>query len=430
MISVESVPPFTSYNGQLHCEGVPLAEIARAVGTPAWVYSRARIEANYRAIEAAFAPLNARIHYSLKANANLAVLRVLAGLGAGADVVSGGEVYRALRAGFRASDIVFAGVGKTRAELAYALDSGVGWFNVESEGELILLNELAGQGTATEMQEARPRVALRLNPSVAAETHHHIATGHDKAKFGLEIDTALALAREWAHFPNLRLAGVHVHIGSQLATPGPTAAAVARALDFIDAAGSMGHTITALNIGGGFPVTYADSEPAATVEDFAAALAPLLDGRKLSVFLEPGRRVVADAGALLVAVQYIKESYGARFIITDGGMNDLLRPALYGAQHHVVPLTRAEAPGAPAQVAGPVCESADFLARDMPLPPLAPGDLLAVLEAGAYGAVMSSTYNARPLAPEVLVEGDAFRVVRRRQTWAEMVALEEDAERA
>ena len=415
--------PFTYRNSHLHCDRVPLAEIARAVGTPVWVYSRARIEANFRADAAAFALLKAHIHYSLKANANLAILRLLAGLGAGADVVSAGEVYRALCAGFPAERIVFAGVGKTRAELEYALQVGVGWFNVESEQELALLNALAG--------EVKPpvRVALRLNPDVQAETHRHMATGHAYAKFGIPLDAATRLTRDWGRFPALRLEGAHVHIGSQLASPQPTATAVRRALDFIDAARAAGHAITALNVGGGIPIAYDEAQPPATPQDFADALAPLLQGRNLTLLLEPGRRIVADAGALLVEVQYVKVQGDARFVVTDGGMNDLLRPALYGARHRVWPVTRAGEPSTPAQVAGPVCESSDFLARDAALPPLAPGDLLAVLDAGAYGASMSSTYNARPLAPEVLVEGETFRVVRRRQTWEEMAALEEELNR-
>ncbi len=414
--------PFTYRNHQLHCDDAPLAEIARAVGTPTWVYSRARIEENTRAVAEAFAPLHAHIHYSLKANANLEVLRLLAGLGAGADVVSGGEVFRALRAGFPAERIVFAGVGKTRAELTYALQNGVGWFNVESEQELVLLNELACH--ALENQETRPRVALRLNPDVPADTHRHMATGHAYAKFGLELPTAARVARTWGRFPCLRLEGAHVHIGSQLANPDATVSAVRRALDFIAEANVAGHAINTLNIGGGFPIAYDGSEPPATVEGFADALRPLLAGRNLAIFLEPGRRIVADAGALLVSVQYVKESYGSRFVITDGGMNDLVRPALYGAKHRVWPVLRSDGPATPAGVAGPICESSDFLAHDAPLPPLAPGDLLAVLDAGAYGATMSSTYNARPLAPEVLVEGRSFRVVRRRQTWDDLVALE------
>jgi diaminopimelate decarboxylase len=413
-------PHFTYRDGRLCCEGVPLAEIARAVGTPAWVYSRARIEENYRAVAHAFAPLRAHIHYALKANANLAILRLLAGLGAGADVVSGGEVFRALRAGFPAERIVFAGVGKTRAELIYALRSGVGWFNVESEQELALLDQLAkefGKGTA--------RVALRLNPDVLADTHEHIATGHAAAKFGVDLPTAERLAREWGRFPHLRLEGVHVHIGSQLFTPAATVKAVQRALHFIEEAKTAGHSVRALNIGGGFPIAYDDSEAPATVQDFSQALTPLLHDAGLSLLTEPGRRLVADAGALLVEVQYVKESYGVRFAVADGGMNDLLRPALYGARHRVWPVAQSDGPTMPAQVAGPVCESADFLARDVPLPSLAPEDLLAVLDGGAYGAVMSSTYNARPLAPEVLVEGETFRVVRRRQTWDDLIALEE-----
>ncbi len=409
---------FAYHEGRLCCDRTPLSKIVQKVGTPAWVYSRAHIKANYRVIASAFAPLDAEIHFSLKSNANLSVLRLLAGLGAGADVVSGGEVFRALRAGFLPSRVVFAGVGKTRPELFYALQEGVGWFNVESAQELALLDRLAAAG------DFAPRVALRLNPDVTAETHAHMATGHASAKFGIDLPTAERLAAGWNdRFPHLRLAGVHVHIGSQLATPAPTVRAVERALAFVDSV-KEAHTIEALNIGGGLPIAYDPDNPPAPLEDFAAALIPLLRDSGLRVMLEPGRRVVGDAGVLLVEVQYVKQRAGMRFVITDGGMGDLLRPALYGARHRIVPLEQSSEAVAPAHVAGPICESADFLAYDMPLPPLAPGDLLAVMDAGAYGAVMSTTYNARPLAPEVLVDGEGFRVVRRRQTWEELAAWE------
>ncbi len=410
---------FIYRDGHLQCDGVSLAKIARAVGTPAWVYSQARIEANYHAVVEAFAPLGAELHFSLKSNANLRVLRLLAKLGAGADVVSGGEIFKALRAGFAPEEIVFAGVGKTRAELIYALQQGIGWFNVESVQELELLNRLSiAEGVML------PRVALRLNPNVYAETHAHMATGHVTAKFGIDFPTAARIAQVWhTRFPNLRLAGVHIHIGSQLATPVPTVTAVQRTLAFIDDISAV-HQIEAINIGGGLPIAYRDDERPATVEAFAAALIPRLADSGLRLMMEPGRRIVGDAGVLLMEVQYVKARAGMCFVITDGGMDDLLRTVLYGVSHRVWPLVQREAPTAPTQIAGPICESADFLARDVALPPLAPGDLLAVMDTGAYGAAMSTTYNARPLAPEVMVADGGFEVVRRRQTWEDLVSLE------
>lgn len=412
-------PVFVHQDQQLYCEAVALAGIAHEVGTPVWVYSRSRIAGNYREVEAAFARFDAEIHYSLKANANLSILRDLVALGAGADVVSGGEVFRALKAGFLPEQIVFAGVGKTPAELDYALQTGVGWFNVESAQELALLDRLvAAVGVV-------PRVALRLNPDVHAETHRHMATGHATAKFGIDLPSARELAAGWAgRFAHLRLAGVHVHIGSQLATPAPTVGAVERALAFIDSINGE-HEIEAINIGGGMPIVYQAGEQPAGVQQFAGALAPLLSDSGLRVMLEPGRRIVGDAGVLLVEVQYVKDRAGTHFVIVDGGMGDLLRPALYGAKHRVWPVAEP-APGEPVsvQLAGPICESADFLARDVSMVLPAPGDLLAVMDAGAYGAVMSTTYNARPLAPEVLVDGETFRVVRKRQTRDDLIRLE------
>lgn len=400
-------------NGALWCDGVPLDALADAVGTPAYVYSAARLRANVARLQAAFAPLNATIHYSLKANANLAIVRLLAGLGLGMDAVSGGEIDRALRAGVDPARIVFAGVGKTPAELAYALDAGVGWINVESRDELRLLDRLAAE------RKVRPCVALRLNPGISAHTHPHIATGHFGAKFGIAPEVVADILAHQSAAPHVAIEGLHVHIGSQLGRVEETIEAVREAQSLA----APYRTLRTLNIGGGFPVAYTGAERYPDPVQFAAALAPLLNGWQVK--LEPGRSIIADAGLLLVSVLYVKHQAGHRFVITDGSMTELIRPALYEAVHPVIPLRAAPVAG-PAIVAGPVCESADVLHRGADLPPLAPGDRLAVLVAGAYGMAMASNYNLRVKPPEVLIEDDTWRVVRRRETWDDLLRLEED----
>jgi len=404
-------------DGALCCDDVPLDAIADAVGTPVYIYSAARIRANAARLQTAFAPLGAAVHYSLKANANLAIIRLLAALGLGMDAVSAGEIHRALRAGVAAERIVFAGVGKTPAELAYALEAGVGWINVESQDELHLLDRLAAQ------RGARPRVALRLNPGVSARTHHHIATGHAGAKFGIAASTVAAILAQRGATPHVRIEGLHVHIGSQLGSVDETLTAVREAQTLAEPYPDL----RTLNIGGGFPVAYQDGDEYPPPEAFAEALRPHLAGWQVK--LEPGRSIVADAGLLLVSVLYVKHQGGSRFVIVDGSMTELIRPALYSAQHPIAPLRAAPATES-AIVAGPVCESADILHRDAMLPTLSAGDRLAILVAGAYGMSMASNYNQRVRPPEVLVEGASWRVVRRRETWDDLLRLEEpDTER-
>ena len=398
-------------DGVLWCDGVALDVIAGEVGTPVYVYSAARLRANAQRIRAAFAPLNASIHYSIKANGNLALLRLLSAEGLGMDAVSAGEIYRAREAAVDPGRIVFAGVGKTPAELAYALEAGVGWFNVESVDELRLLDQLAGR-------HSRPVVAaLRVNPGVEARTHHHIATGHFGAKFGMSPDVVAGVLAWQAEFRNVQVRGLHVHIGSQLGSVNETVEAVR----VVRALAEPYPALRTLNIGGGFPVSYVDADDYPPVTEFANVLAPLVDG--WLVMIEPGRSIIADAGLLLISVLYVKEQGGQRFVITDGSMTDLLRPALYEAVHPVVPCQEGDAVR-PAVVAGPVCESADVLSRSAMLPDLAAGDRLAVLVAGAYGMVMASNYNMRPRPPEVLVEGNTWRVIRRRESWDDVLRLE------
>ncbi len=418
---MNNIQAFSYRDGELVCEDVELSDIARQVGTPVYVYSRARIEANYRRIASAFAPLRADVHYAVKANGNLAVLRLLNELGSGFDVVSGGELFRVLRAGADPARVVFAGAGKTNAELVYALDSKVGQINAESADELRVLDDLAGARGITQ------RTALRLNPGVDPHTHRHISTGHPGSKFGIEMDEAEALLADVAQFSHLDIAALHIHIGSQIPDPGPLVEALGRVL----ALAQKSRAIHALDIGGGFPVEYHEGQTATAPEEFALAVVEttrrVVSTRvvsTLAISIEPGRFIVADAGALVAQVQATKHSYGRRIITTDAGMTDLIRPALYEAYHPIWPVKQSDVATEPADVAGPVCESADYLGRDRALPEMKRGDLIAVLLAGAYGAVMSSNYNSRPRAAEVLTDGGTFRVVRKRETWDDLIEAE------
>jgi diaminopimelate decarboxylase len=403
-------------NGLLHCDQVPVNEIIAQVGTPVYVYSLQRALQNLRRIQSAFAKLDAHIHYSAKANSNLAILKTLAEAGAGIDAVSAGEIHRALTVGVKPQDIVFAGVGKTPNELAFALEQGVGWFNVENVAECALINDIARQ-----MQYPPPQIALRFNPDIPASTHPYIATGHGGAKFGLSAEVIRDLLAQQENFPYVRFAGIHVHIGSQLHDTAATRQAVAAALDLI----APYPSIRTVNIGGGLPVAYRADEQIPSFADFASTLAPLL--KNYTVLLEPGRAVIADAGMLVATVLYVKQQAGQSFVITDASMAELIRPALYQAYHEIVPVLETDhAVRQPTQVVGPVCETADILGRDILLPPCAPGEPLAVLNAGAYGMVMASNYNQRPRPPEVVVmpDGRHWQIVRRRETWDDLLRLE------
>jgi diaminopimelate decarboxylase len=394
---------------------VPVREIVAQTGTPVYIYSLPRALANYRRIRSAFP--QAHIHYSAKANANIALLETLVRAGAGIDAVSGGEVYRARLASTPPERIVFAGVGKTGQELYYAVEEDIGWFNVENVHEAHKLNTIACECGKT------VRVALRLNPDVSARTHPHIATGHGGAKFGLTADAIRDLLAHRADMPNLAFAGIHIHIGSQLHDTAATLQAVRAALDLI----APYPEIRTINIGGGLPVAYEADESLPSIEEFAAALLPLLDGYEL--ILEPGRSIIADAGMLVTRVIYLKQQGEQHFLIVDAGMTDLIRPALYDAHHTVVALEQHAADECQTvQIVGPVCETTDVLAHDVELPPVARGDCLAVLTAGAYGMVMASNYNARPRPPEVMVAetGDSWFLARRRETWHDLVIHELD----
>lgn len=396
----------------LYADGVPLSAVAEGAGTPVYVYSLSHVLAQLARLRAAFAPLRPDLHYSLKANANGHLVRALVEAGCGCDAVSAGEIFVAVRAGCPPERIAFAGVGKTADEIRYALAQGIGWFNVENAGELARLETLAAEANR------RPRVALRINPALWADTHRHIATGHEGAKFGIPLDEARALLAGADAYPHLRIAGLHVHIGSQLGRPDETATA-ARLLVELARAFDLRH----LNLGGGFPVAY-DGQPAAPIEDFAEALLPVLEGAGVDVAFEPGRFLVAEAGVLLAEVQYVKN--GGQTVVLDAGMTDLLRPALYGARHPIWPLKRAGDPLRSVQVVGPICESADVLHPAAMLPPLQSGDRLAIGMAGAYGMTMASNYNGRPRPAEVLVTGESWRVIRRRESFEDLVRLETD----
>ncbi len=410
---------FTYHDGQLYCEETPLEAIADAVGTPTYVYSSRAILAAYDAYERALAPVPHLACYAVKANMNLAVLALLARAGAGADVVSGGELYRALRAGFEPQRIVFAGVGKSREEIREALKADVLCLNVESRAELRTIDELA------RAEGARARIAVRVNPDIDPDTHPYIATGLRTSKFGIPYREARDVYRQAARLAGIEVVGIHMHIGSQLTKVAPIADSLARLAELVEALRRDGIGLRYLDVGGGLGIRYREETPP-TPAEYVGALRPILDRLGLTVILEPGRSIVGNAGALLTRVLYRKGSDGRRFLIVDAAMNDLLRPALYNAHHEIRPVAEPRSPDARevVDVVGPVCESGDFLAKERPLPPVAEGALLAVLSAGAYGFAMASNYNARPRPAEVMVAGDRFQVVRRRESYEDLIAGE------
>ena len=409
--------PFARRRGGLWAEDVALADIAAAVGTPFYCYSTAALTRNYLGLADAFAGRDVLIAYSVKANGNRAVIATLARLGAGADVVSEGEIRRALAAGVAPGDIVFSGVGKTREEIAFALSRGVVHMNVESEPELAAVSQVAAARGAV------ARVALRVNPDVDAGTHDKIATGRRGDKFGVDIERAPALYRRAEALPGVEADGVDVHIGSQIADLAPFRRAFSRVVELVAALRARGHRIRRLDLGGGLGIRYGSETPPAPAE-YAALVAALTDGLGCRLVLEPGRSIAGDAGVLVARVIYERRDRSRRFVIVDAGMNDLLRPALYGAFHAVAPVAdpAADAPLTPADVVGPVCESGDCFAAGRALPPFSPGDLVAFLSAGAYGAVMASTYNSRLLVPETLVDGARWAVVRPRMDYETLIA--------
>jgi diaminopimelate decarboxylase len=408
---------FARKNGTLACDGVSLAKIARDHATPAWIYSHGLLEARYREFAAAFDGLDPLICYALKANSNQAVIATFARLGAGADIVSAGELARALAAGVAPSMIVFAGVGKTEDEMALALDSGILQFNVESEPELDALARVAKRLRKTAV------VALRVNPNVDAKTHKKITTGKTENKFGIEIAQARALALAARKHKHLRIEALSTHIGSQITDVSPYRAAFARVAALGVELRAAGVPMTRLDFGGGLGVVYRNETPP-DLAAYSRAVKDAIAGTGFGLILEPGRWLVADAGALLARVVYVKRGSAKRFAILDAGMNELIRPTLYEAWMGIEPVTPRKGAKRPYDVVGPVCESGDYFAHDRDLAPLEAGDLVAIRQAGAYGAVMSSSYNSRALAPELLVRKGKVAVVRPRQSLGDLIGAD------
>ncbi|HEY0282515.1 MAG TPA: diaminopimelate decarboxylase, partial [Rhizomicrobium sp.] len=401
---------FSYKNGRLHAEDVDLADLAAAIGTPFYCYSTATLERHYRVFAEAF-PVGTLVAFSVKANGNLAVLKTLGRLGAGADVVSGGELRKALAAGIAADKIVFSGVGKTKDEMRLGLEAGIYQFNVESEPELAALNEVAAA------MGKRAPIAFRINPDIDAKTHAKISTGGAETKFGIPWSRARAAYGLAATLKNIEIVGVDVHIGSQITELAPFEAAFTRVVEFVGELRRDGYVLSRIDLGGGLGVPYrSDKAPPPEPAAYAAMAVRLTRGLKAQLIMEPGRMIAANAGILVARVIYAKTGERKRFLILDAGMNDLMRPALYDAYHDVVPVEepKPDAPRERTDVVGPICETTDIFAADRDLPRLKDGDLVAILTAGAYGAVMSSAYNARPPAPEILVKGTEWAVVRPR----------------
>ena len=410
------VPTLSAREGALWIEDLPLAEIAARFGTPTYVYSKAALEAAFGAWQQALAGRRALVCYAVKANSNLGILSVFARLGAGFDIVSGGELARVLAAGGRADKVVFSGVGKTRAEMRQALEAGIRCFNVESAAELEHLNAVAGE------LGKQAQIALRVNPDVDPKTHPYISTGLKGNKFGVAFADALDLYRRAAALPNLRISGVACHIGSQLLDPAPMAEAAQKLRDLVDRLAAEGIVLAHIDLGGGLGIRYRDETPPA-VADYLAPLLAVFEGRSEELCFEPGRSLVGNAGLLLTRIEYLKPGETKNFAIVDAAMNDLARPALYDAWHEVVEVNPHAGAAVEYDIVGPICESGDFLARARTLA-VTEGDLLAILSAGAYGMTMSSNYNTRPRAAEVIVDGDQAHAVRQRETVAELFAAE------
>jgi diaminopimelate decarboxylase len=407
---------FQYRDGELHAENVPLARIAAQYGTPCYVYSRAALTSAWRDFDAAFAGRDHLLCYAVKANPNIGVLNVFARLGSGFDIVSGGELARVLAAGGDPRKIVFSGVGKTATEMRAALQAGILCFNVESAPELELLNRVAGELGVT------APVSLRVNPDVDAKTHPYIATGLKDNKFGVAYDDALTVYRRARELPHLRIEGVDCHIGSQLTEVTPFVAALERVLALVDALAADGIAVHHIDLGGGLGIRYRDETPP-PVTEYAKSVLRTLGSRTQKLLFEPGRLLTGNAGVLLSEVLYLKHGQDRNFAIVDAAMNDLMRPALYEAWHDVLPLRNTPPGGHVYDIVGPVCESGDFLARDRQLS-VNPGDLIAIASAGAYGMSMSSNYNTRPRAAEIMVDGERVYPIRDRETIAQLIAAE------
>jgi len=401
-------------DSQLYCEETPVEDIANQIGTPVYIYSHQALVDRYRELDKAFMELDHLICFSLKSNSNLAVCKTLAKEGAAADIVSGGELFRALKAGFDPEKIVYAGVGKTIGEIEFVLKSGILMFNVESMQEAAVINEVAG------MLNCKAKIALRVNPNIDPHTHPHITTGRHENKFGVGIRIALSGLQKVASMPHLDLVGIHCHVGSQITTTQPYIEMLERLLPLVEKSRSFGMNIHTLNIGGGLGITYRDEAPP-TADDFAQAVLPHIKASNCRLILEPGRFIAGNAGILVTRVLYVKHGLEKTFIIVDAAMNDFIRPVLYSAYHAIQLVRLKDNEQIIADVVGPVCESGDFFAKDRGLPSVESGDLLAVFDTGAYGFTMSSNYNSRPRAAEVLVMGGECNVVRQRETYGDLI---------
>jgi diaminopimelate decarboxylase len=414
---------FEYRNGEMFAEGVPIKRIAKEVGTPAYVYSLATLKRHFRVFDQAFSKVPHIVCFSVKANSNIALLRAFAKEGSGFDIVSGGELFRALKAGGDPQKIVFSGVGKKKEEIEYALNCGILMFNVESEHEMVALNEIAG-GVGK-----KAPISLRINPDVDPQTHPYISTGMKKAKFGVDIARSVESYKKAASLPHLEVVGVDCHIGSQLTSISPFVDALARVREYLDRVlvGSLkkeGAQIRYLDLGGGLGISYKDEMPPHP-EEYANAIIGGLEGFNVTLILEPGRVIVGNAGILITEVQYLKETDEKKFVIVDGGMNDLIRPALYGSYQRIQPVVDGNGEKIVADVVGPICESGDFFAKDREISRPQRGDLLAVMSAGAYGFTMASNYNSHPKPPEVLVDGDHYYVIRARESLDDLIRGEE-----
>jgi len=410
---------FEYRNGEMFAEGVPVKRIAKEVGTPAYIYSLATLKRHFRVFDQAFASIPHLVCFSVKANSNLALLRAFVNEGGGFDIVSGGELFRALKVGADPKKIVFSGVGKKKEEIEYALSAGILMFNVESEQEMVALDQIAGR-----IGKKAP-ISVRVNPDVDPQTHPYISTGMKQAKFGVDIKRSSESYKKALSLPNLEIVGVDCHIGSQLTSVSPFVDALARVREYLDRVlvGSLkkeGAQIRYLDLGGGLGIRYKDEVPPHP-EEYAKAIIQGLEGLDVTLILEPGRVIVGNAGILVTEVQFIKETDEKKFVIVDGGMNDLIRPALYGSYQDIRPVVEGNGEKIVADIVGPICESGDFFAKDREITRPQRGDLLAVMSAGAYGFTMASNYNSHPRPPEVLVDGDTFYVVRARESLEDLI---------
>jgi diaminopimelate decarboxylase len=405
---------FQFKKNELFCEDVKVCDIAQKVGTPFYCYSHHTLVDHFTKIQKAFAKVNPIVCFAMKANDNLAVLKTLANLGAGFDIVSIGELKKALLIGANPKKIVFASVGKTQEEITTAIKAGILLFNVESLPELERINTIAKK------LKKKTQAALRINPDVAAATHEFISTGTLEKKFGIDLETTRKILLSQKKYPYVKISGLHVHIGSQITLGEPFVNAIKKVLEFIDGLKKDGVELEYLDIGGGLGIIYKDETPQ-TAQDFANAVLPLLEKSKLKIIMEPGRFIVGNAGIFVTRVLYVKDNGYKKFVIVDGGMNDLIRPSLYNAYHEIVPVRKTGAAEVKVDVVGPICESGDFFAKGRLIPEVKEGDLLAVMSAGAYGYVMSSNYNVRGRGPEVIVKGKQFAVTKKRETFQDLI---------